>query len=80
MDGLKPDSTSQEPSNEWLCQYFLTILYFLGNFCIPPLVTEVTISPNELKLQSRSNTQISLVYVDQTVPHIILLHCQIDPS
>jgi hypothetical protein len=38
------ESASQELSNEWSCQYVLTILNFLGNFCAPPLVTEATIT------------------------------------
>jgi hypothetical protein len=35
----------QELSNEWSCQYVSTILKCLVNFCVPPLATEVTISP-----------------------------------
>jgi hypothetical protein len=33
------ESAPQELSNEWSCQYVLTILTFFGNFCVPPLVT-----------------------------------------
>jgi hypothetical protein len=39
------ESTPQELSNEWSCHYVSTILNILGNFCVLPLVTEVTISP-----------------------------------
>jgi hypothetical protein len=38
------ESAPQELSKEWSCQYISTILHFLSNFCVPPLVTEVTIS------------------------------------
>jgi hypothetical protein len=38
------ESPLQELSNEWSCQYVSTILNALGKFCVPPLVTEVTIS------------------------------------
>jgi hypothetical protein len=34
----------QQKVLEWSCQYISTILNFLGNFCVLPLVTEVTIS------------------------------------
>jgi hypothetical protein len=39
------ESVPQELSNEWSRQYVSTILNFLGNFYVPPLATEVTISP-----------------------------------
>jgi hypothetical protein len=39
------ESAPQELSNEWSCQYFSIILNLLGNFCVPPLVTELAISP-----------------------------------
>jgi hypothetical protein len=39
------ESAPRDLSNEWSCQYVSTILYFWGNFCVPPLMTEVTISP-----------------------------------
>jgi hypothetical protein len=39
------ESDPQELSNEWSCQYVSTILNLLGNFCVPHLATEVTISP-----------------------------------
>jgi hypothetical protein len=42
---LPSESASEQLSNEWSCQYVSTILNFDGNFCVPPLVTEVTISP-----------------------------------
>jgi hypothetical protein len=42
------ESALQKLSNEWSCQYVLTMLIFLGNICVPPLVTEVNISPKEL--------------------------------
>jgi hypothetical protein len=35
------ESAPQELSNEWSCQYLSTI----WTFCVPPLVTEVAISP-----------------------------------
>jgi hypothetical protein len=38
---VPPESAPQELSNEWSCRYVLIILNFLGNFCVPPLVTEV---------------------------------------
>jgi hypothetical protein len=31
-------------SNEWSCQYVSKIYNSFGNFCVLPLVTEVTIS------------------------------------
>jgi hypothetical protein len=39
------ESAPQELSNEWSCQYVSIFLNLLGNFRVPPLVTEVTISP-----------------------------------
>jgi hypothetical protein len=33
------ESAPQELSNEWSCQYVSTTLIFLGNFCVPPVVT-----------------------------------------
>jgi hypothetical protein len=42
-NGMIPsESASQELSNEWLG---FDNLDLLGNFCVPPLVTEFTISP-----------------------------------
>jgi hypothetical protein len=43
------ESDPQELSNEWSCLYVSTILNVLGNFCVPPLVTEVTISSSRVK-------------------------------
>jgi hypothetical protein len=40
------ESAPQELSNEWSCQYISTILKFLVNFYVPPLVTEVATSPS----------------------------------
>jgi hypothetical protein len=40
---VSSESYPQELSNEWSCQYVLTI--YLHNFCVAPSVTEVTISP-----------------------------------
>jgi hypothetical protein len=37
------ESALQELSDEWSCQYVSAILNCLGNFCVPLLVTEVTI-------------------------------------
>jgi hypothetical protein len=31
------ESTAQELSNEWSCQYLLTILNLFGDFCVPPI-------------------------------------------
>jgi hypothetical protein len=38
------ESALQELSNEWSCEKVPTILNFGGHFCVPPSVTEVTIS------------------------------------
>jgi hypothetical protein len=46
------ESAPQDISNEWSCRYVLTILNFLSNFCILPLVTEVAISPYMISKQS----------------------------
>jgi hypothetical protein len=40
---LNPSRT--ELSSEWSCQYVSITLNFWSNFGVPPLVTEVTISP-----------------------------------
>jgi hypothetical protein len=38
------EGAPEELSNEWSRQYVLTILNFWGNFCVPSLETEVTVS------------------------------------
>jgi hypothetical protein len=52
------ESAPQELSNEWSCQCVSTISNVLGNFRLPPLVTEVAISPYKEfdELMTRSNT------------------------
>jgi hypothetical protein len=47
---VESESAPQELSNEWSCQYVLTILSFWHNFCVLPLVTEVAINLHELTL------------------------------
>jgi hypothetical protein len=37
-------SAPQELSSEWSCQYVSTIIIAWANFCVPPWVTEVTIT------------------------------------
>jgi hypothetical protein len=37
------ESAPQELSNEWPCHKVSTILNSFDNFCVPPLVTEVTV-------------------------------------
>jgi hypothetical protein len=41
------ESTPQELSDEWSCQYvrFDNLKSSWGNFCAPPLVTEVNMRP-----------------------------------
>jgi hypothetical protein len=59
------ESAPQELSNEWSCQYSSTILNFLVNFCVPPLVTEVTIRPLKgLKKPSVPRNNIDLPYIN----------------
>jgi hypothetical protein len=46
MVHVPSESAAEELSNEWSCQYVSIILNFWWqNFCVTPLVTEVTISP-----------------------------------
>jgi hypothetical protein len=40
------------------CQYVSTILNSLGNFCVPPLLTEVTISPYRVNLRQNFLVEI----------------------
>jgi hypothetical protein len=35
------ESAPQELSNEWSCQYVLTILNFLGNFSVPLTISTI---------------------------------------
>jgi hypothetical protein len=42
---IPSESAPQELYSEWSCQYVSTVLNILADFCVPPLVTEVTISP-----------------------------------
>jgi hypothetical protein len=45
------ESALQDLSNEWSCLEILGVLKFWGKFCVHPLVTEVTIALNPLRME-----------------------------
>jgi hypothetical protein len=65
------ESVPREFSNEWSCQYVSTISNFLGNFCVPPLVTDVTISPykelNQISIKCICSLFAVLNFLSQVV-------------
>jgi hypothetical protein len=70
------ESAPREHSNEWSCQYALTILNFWGNFCVLPLVTEVSISPWRVNIGNWYISQyIPLVHVITFISWMTIQPC-----
>jgi hypothetical protein len=68
------ESAPQELSNEWSCQQVSTILNLLGNFCVLPLVREITISPFRTWITNVENALFCT-----WISHNVLVHCATSP-